>query len=149
MEKWITENDREFDTSVWLKFDMADRQHVAVLKCSICSRFSDKLESMRNFRPAFIDGTTNIRLSTVKDHAATDMHARAMLLFKKQQSSNVVEYAPIARCFAQASMDEATREKTKRKFDISFMIAKEKLAFTKMKPIRREARSEIRIRIQE
>ena len=43
--------------------------------------------------------------------------------------------APIARCFAQASMDEATREKTKKKFDISYMIAKEKMAFTKMKPI--------------
>ena len=76
VEKWIVEHDRELDTSLWLKFDMADREHVALLKCSLCSRFSDKLESMRNFRPAFIDGTANIRVSTVKDHAATDMHAR-------------------------------------------------------------------------
>ena len=28
---------------------------------------------MRNFRPAFIDGSTNIRISNVKDHTATDM----------------------------------------------------------------------------
>ena len=135
VEKWISELDREFDTSLWLKFDMADREHVALLKCSICSQFSDKLDSMRNFRPAFINGTANIRVSTVKDHAATDMHARAMLLLKKQQSSNVVEYAPIARCFAHASIDEATREKIKKKVDIAYMIAKEKMAFTKMKPI--------------
>ena len=62
----------------------------------------------------------NLRVSTVKEHATTDMHARAMLPFKKQQSPNVVEYAPIARSFAQVSMDESTREKTKRKFDISY-----------------------------
>ena len=65
---------------------MADREHVALLKCSVCSQFATKLESMRNFKAAFIDGSSNIRTS-VKDHAATDMHARAMLLLKKKQSS--------------------------------------------------------------
>jgi hypothetical protein len=65
VEKWIVENDMDLDTLVWLKFEMADQEHVAVLKCSVCSRFVDKLESMRNFRPAFIDGTSNIRISTV------------------------------------------------------------------------------------
>ena len=49
-------------------------------------------------------------------------------------SSNVVDYAPITKCFAEASMDRYTQAKTK-KFDISYMIAKEKLAFTKKKPI--------------
>ena len=49
-------------------------------------------------------------------------------------SSNVIDYAPIAKCFAEASMDWSTLAKT-TKFDISYMIAKEKLAFTKMKPI--------------
>ena len=135
VEKWITENDRELNTTLWLKFDMADREHVATLKCSVCCQFRNKLEAMRNFRPAFIRGSPNIRISSVKDHAASDMHAHAMLLFKKQQSSNVVEYSPIARSFAQASMDEATQDKIKKKFDISYMIAKEKMAFTKMKPI--------------
>ena len=92
---------------------------------------------MRNFKAAFIDGSSNVRVSAVQDHAATDMHAYAMLLLKKQQSSSVVDYAPIAKCYAEASMDQSTREKTKKKFDIilSYMIAKEKLTFTKMKPI--------------
>ena len=39
-----------------LKFEVADRDHVSLLKCSICSQFSEKLQSMRNFRSAFIDG---------------------------------------------------------------------------------------------
>ena len=120
VEKWITENDRKLNTSVWLKFHMADREHVASLKYSVCSEFSTKLESMRNFKAAFIDGSSNVRVSAVQDHAATDMHAYVMLLLKKQQSSSVVDYAPIAKCYAEASMDQSTREKTKKKFDISY-----------------------------
>ena len=48
--------------------------------------------------------------------------------------SNVVDYGPIAKCFTEASMDWSILARTK-KFDISYMIAKEKLVFTKMKPI--------------
>ena len=40
VEKWITENDRAMNTATWLKFEMADRDHMAVLKCA-----------MRNYRP--------------------------------------------------------------------------------------------------
>ena len=29
---------------------------------------------MWNYRPAFIDGTANIRALTIKDHVATAMH---------------------------------------------------------------------------
>ena len=96
VEEWVSQYDKQFNTAVWLKFNTVDRTHVSTLRCSVCTQFQKQLESMRNFRPAFIDGTTNVRLSTVKDHAGTDMHARAMLLYKKQQSSNVCDYAPIA-----------------------------------------------------
>ena len=97
VEKWVTENDKSLTTSVWLKFDMADRDHVSTLKCSVCSRFKKKLESMRNYRAAFIDGTTNIRTSTFKE-----------------QSTSVCEYAPITRSLAQSSMDATTRETVKK-----------------------------------
>ena len=38
---------------------------------------------MRNFNTAFIEGSGNLKVSSVKDHAATEMHARAMLLWKQ------------------------------------------------------------------
>ena len=63
------------------------------------------------------------------------MHACAMVLFKKQHASSVSEYAPIAAAQLQLSTDDATREQTKRKFDIAYMIAKENLPFTKMKAV--------------
>ena len=63
------------------------------------------------------------------------MHKRAMGLFKKQQSSSVREYAPIMAALLQPSMDKATCIRTKRKFDVAYMITKENLPFTKMKAV--------------
>ena len=52
IEKWVAENDRDLNTSVWLKFE-GDCNHVYSLKCAVCSQFKEKLISMRNYRPAF------------------------------------------------------------------------------------------------
>ena len=41
---------------------------------------------MRNYRPAFIEGTSNVRTSTFKDHADTDMHKYTMVLFNSLAS---------------------------------------------------------------
>ena len=42
--------------------------------------------------------------------------------FRKAHSSNVWEYAPIAKTLAELSMDAITRESIKRKLDIAYMI---------------------------
>lgn len=113
--------------SLTLQFGYSTTQSIVRMCPSsdvLFAQFQKDLVSMRNFRPAFIDGTTNVRLSTVKDHAGTDMHARPVLLHKKQRSS-VCEYAPITRSLSQLSMDAITRDRTKRKIDVAYMIAKE------------------------
>ena len=58
----------------------------------------------------------------LRDHAATDMYKRPVLL-----SRDVTEYAPIVDC--------DTALKVKREFNIAYLIAKHKLAFTKMGPL--------------
>ena len=79
---------------------------------------------MRNFDQASLDyGSSNIHISSVKDPPATDMLVYSMLLLKEQQSPNIVNYAPIVRCFTQASI---------YKIDTSYIIEKDKLAFTKI-----------------
>ena len=137
IQKWISEFDKEFSTSVWLKLETkeGDRDHVALLKCSICSRFKCQLVSIKNFRATFIEGSSNVRVSSVKDHAVLDMHTRAMLLFKKSEACVPSEFSPIARALAQSSMDASTKAKIKRKFEAAYFVAKENLAFTKMRPI--------------
>ena len=133
VDKWISESDRTMDTSVWLRYEKVDRKYIATLKCCVCAEFNEKLRGLRNYNPAFVVGSKNLRASSYKDHAATDMHKRAMLLFKKQSSADVTEYAPIAK--ALYKLDTDAELKVKRKFDIAYLIAKENLAFSKMKPL--------------
>ena len=109
-DKWLAEYDKTLNMSVWLKYKLADRDHVVALKCVVCSQFKAKLESTRNYRSAFIEGTNNIRTSTFKEHITTDMHAHAMALFKKQRSSSMFEYAPIARALTNVWMVERSNE---------------------------------------
>ena len=99
----------------------------------MCTQFQSKLKGMRNYNPAYIEGSNNLRASSFKDHAASDMHSRAMLMLKRAQSTDILEYAPIAK--ALHTMDAPAEQELKRKFDIAFMIAKEHMAFTKIKPI--------------
>ena len=97
VDKWIVDNDKTLNTTTWLKYDKVDREYVATLKCSVCFRFNDKLRSARNYNSAFVVGSTNLRASAFKEHAASDMHLRAMTLLKKSQGSALVEYSPIAK----------------------------------------------------
>jgi len=83
--------------------------------------FAVSLMTMCNYRSAFIEGTTNIRASTFKDHAATEMHQRAMSLEAKEKSASVMEYAPIARAMAHVNLSKADKVKIKKKMDIAYM----------------------------
>jgi hypothetical protein len=94
--------------------------------------FKDQLISMRNYRPSYVEGTDNLRSSSFKDHACTEMHKKAMVLLKRQQSTNVVEYAPIAKAILGPKIDSVESERLRKKFDVAYVIAKESLAFSKM-----------------
>ena len=74
VEKWIQEYNKSLNTSLWLKFKKSDCDHVLSLHCAVCVQFKDKLILMRDFWPAFIEGTCNIKTSSVKDHAAMHDH---------------------------------------------------------------------------
>ena len=64
---------------------------------------------------------------TFKDHAATDMHKRAMTLEAKEAASSLMEYARIARAMTQANLTKAAKLKVKRKMDVAYTIAKKTL----------------------
>ena len=53
IEKWIAKNNKALSTSTWLKYDKADCEYVATLKC-VCIEFQDKLRGMRNYSNAFV-----------------------------------------------------------------------------------------------
>ena len=84
---------------------------------------------MHNYNPAYIEGSKNLHPSSFKEHAASNMHSRAMLLLKRAQSSDKLDFSRITK--ALHTMDVTSEQQIKRKFDIAFMIAKEHMAFTK------------------
>ena len=84
---------------------MADRNHVDSMSCSVCTCFRAKIQGMRNFSRAFIEGTQNLQASSFKDQAASEMHKRLLKCMYKihqvlektlqEQSTDVCQYAPI------------------------------------------------------
>ena len=90
------------DKSVWLRYDKVDRS-TWLRRTSTWQRFcvsteiNENLRGMCNYNPAFVVGSKNLRASSYKDHATTDMHKQALLLFKKQSSTDVTEYALSAK----------------------------------------------------
>ena len=133
VNKWIADYDKTLNTTTWLKYDKVERGYIATLKRSVCFRFNDKVRSARNYNPAFIVGSTNLRASAFREHTASDMHQRAMTLLKKSRGSAVVEYAPIAKMLS--TLDNDTECKLKWKFEIAYFLCKQNLPFTKMAPL--------------
>ena len=134
VHKWMRDNDKSLNTSTWLDFEM-DGDRVSLLRCKICCKFKDRLESMRNFRLSYIEGSSNVKTSSFKEHADSEMHKRAMELQRKSQGTATINDAPIVQSLAGSTMDKVALERTKKKFDVAYFIAKEGLAFTKMKSL--------------
>ena len=86
VNKWIRKNDKTLSMVTWLKFDTDAANHgvVVALRCSVCKQFRDKLVGMRDYNSAYVEGSSNLRSLSFKDHASTEMYARAMQLLKKQ-----------------------------------------------------------------
>ena len=75
VDNWVLDHDKTLNTATWITYEKFDRHHLALLRCSVCKRFEERIKKSRNFSPAFIDGTSNLRTSsfklcTVISHAA-------------------------------------------------------------------------------
>ena len=130
-EKWQKENDMEHQTLSWLRCDFdAKGAHVVSLYCTICRKY---VRSLKIFRRDWIVGSTNQRTSNLIDHATSDAHKVAMAKLKLECSRASGEPAATSTTIGRllSSMDDETRERMARKFDVCYMMAKESLPFTK------------------
>lgn len=120
----------------WLDCDsMASNRKKVVnkLKCKVCTKFKARIESCKYFSSKWIDGAESVRTSNVRDHAHSDQHTKAMNLFKKEQAISSGQgpssYSALAQSFSNIS--EVEKERLRKKFDISFFVAVERLPFSK------------------
>ena len=86
---------------------------VTVLKCGICIQFQSAIERRRNFSDKWVVGAGSLRTSNIEDHAKTDQHQHAMMLWKKQQATakglGPPAYSPIERLLSDISEDTTTK----------------------------------------
>lgn len=111
------------------------------LVCSICTSQEECVRSMPNFSSTFIVGSTNYRLSSLKDHDTSLSHQRALREEEHEKASaeginlpprkvvqNVPSDSAIAKCFQQ--MGEKEKETVEKLHEIAFYIALKGHPFT-------------------
>jgi len=93
----------------------------------MCKKYESRIDSLKNFSRAWIDGSTNHKTSNIVDHVTSDQHKAAMARLTEEWARSaklpVTSYAPIASSL-QSTLDPTVKEKVKKKFDITYCLAK-------------------------
>lgn len=140
-QKWQRTYEKEHQSMAWLRADMdeQDKSIVSKLWCVVCRKYETSICGLKNFSMAWIDGSSNHKTSNITDHANSDQHKSAMMHLRKDQAKSrnepITSYSHIARSLLSSPMDPAVRERVEKKFDISFVLAKEHIPFLKYKAI--------------
>ena len=56
---------------------------VDITRRSSFVRVESRVQGSKNFSPTFLEDSTNLRTSSVRDHARSDMHRKAMALSRR------------------------------------------------------------------
>ena len=135
--KWQHTYERKHQALTWLRADTdeEDRAMVSTLWCEVCRRYEGRICGKKNFSKAWIDGSTNHRTSNITDNACSERHKSAMVLLCRDQARSkhepITTYSLIARSLLSMVLSPAVRDQMKKKFEISFLLAKEHIPFTK------------------
>ena len=82
---------------------------------------------------AWISGSNNHRTSNIVDHTKSEQHKVSMMRLHADQAKSkqlsITSYSPIARCLLR--MDQTSKERMRKKFDICYVMTKENMAFRK------------------
>ena len=91
------------------------------------------MESLKNFSRACITGSTNQKVSNVLDHATSEVHKVAMARMRADATKARGESAILTTAIGRSmcGMDSQTRARVIRKFELSYVMAKESIPFAK------------------
>lgn len=127
MAKQKTVENWERDLNVKLiKSLSTDKKKVEALKCSVCVEFSSTISSIAGFSQAWIDGTTSVKLDSLKKHVQGKAHQHAKRLFDQKSlgetfGAQVVERSPIGRGLMK--MAEIDRKVMITRFNTAYYLA--------------------------
>ena len=124
------------------QFSWLDITNNKTLICKICCSQEEKLRSVPNVSMSFISGSSNYRLSALKDHDNSAFHQRAIHEKEHEEAAAVgkslpprkIQYRPLTSespiFLGIQQMSEKDRETLSKLHDISFHIALQRLPFT-------------------
>ncbi len=69
-DKWKRDMDKNYSTLTWLccEVDKKNRSLVSSMFCKVCREYEDRIVSLRNFSPVWINGSYNHRTNSIVDH---------------------------------------------------------------------------------
>ena len=135
--KWQRFYERDYQSLTWLRaeVDDKDKKLVDMLWCHACRVHESKICGIKNFLRAWILGSTNHKTSNITDHAKGEPHRATMSFLTKDQARErnepITSYSPIAQSLYSPSMSPVVRERVQKKFELSFVLAKEHIPFSK------------------
>ena len=137
VEKWKGEDLADFQAELWLTYDSEKTgkgNYCSALKCKVCTQFEPMIKNRPKFSRVFIDGSTNFRLTSVIDHAKSDIHKIAFSLYNKQKGETSLA-AEQNQQKLDFNLNSHQIEDLKKKFDISYFVVKEELPLSKYEKI--------------
>ena len=138
VENWKYSSLEKYDGQDWLDFDVDKDGHVIALKCKICSTYSSNIENIKKFSHAWaFEGSVNLR---VQCHGPCKRRSpqicNGVILekefhFRRKKAEKLRDNRQQSIVPGIVLMQAADLQKTKKKFDIAYLIAKEELPMTK------------------
>ena len=82
--------------------------------CKVCISQKSKLELMQSFNSTFINGSTNYKPSTLKDHSQTECHKRAVKEEEEMKATAAGTSVPKRKIIMSVPEDSAIRKSVKK-----------------------------------
>ncbi|XP_057317246.1 E3 SUMO-protein ligase KIAA1586-like [Hydractinia symbiolongicarpus] len=136
VEKWKAEL-AQHSVAEWLLYDIKDGK-VKNMRCKFCTTYQSQIKTLPNYSNIFVVGTQNYKKSAVEDHATKSrQHLKAHSLYLKATGVSLDERATTLSAADSsnvvaglAKMDEKDMQRTKKKFEVAYFVAKNRLPLT-------------------
>ena len=126
--KWEAEFDTKFDCDL-------EGNNVIRLRCTICTRWEKRINSVKNFSLSFIrPGTPSIKKDTVKSHCSTEAHKMSKQLESKSTLGaipyleSVIENTAIGKSFKNMCKEDVNASRIL--FNSAYYLAKKECPYT-------------------
>ena len=115
-DKWKRIYEQSYQAMTWLRCSVDSvKSLISTLWYSVCKQYESRIDSLKNFSRAWIEGFTNHKISNIVDHATSEQHKAAMAHLTKERAWSaklpVASYAPIASSF-QSTLDPAVKRES-------------------------------------